>query len=170
MIAFHLRSGIVIDLEDPNDKHILVEDIVHALSNIGRFSGHARSFYSVAQHSVFLSWLVPKECQLEALLHDASEAYLQDLSGPLKHSKYLEGYRELERQMQARINKKFGITSSKIVRDFDHMLSYDELDQLVLGRPSTLGRSRHDYLRPIISWTSIEAEERFSQALKEQLS
>ena len=168
MIPFHLRSGLIINLENPDLNHILLEDIIHALSNIGRFSGHARSFYSVAQHSMYLSWIMPPELRLQALLHDGAEAYLQDLSGPLKHSIYLAGYRDLERQMQQRIFEKFGIEPSGLVRDFDHILSYDELDQLVLGKTS--GALRHEFLRPIISWTSIEAEERFSQALKEQLS
>lgn len=169
MIPFHLRSGKIIDLEDPHPNHILLGDITHALSNIARFAGHARSFYSVAQHSVFLSWIVPPEHRLQALLHDASEAYLQDLSGPLKHSCYLADYRKLEDKMQHRIFMKFGIEPVSLVRDFDHMLSYDELDQLVLGRPSSLGRTRHDFLRPIIEWTCTEAEDAFGQALEEQL-
>jgi len=167
MISFRTHSRIEVNLENPDPDTILLVDIIHALSNINRFCGHTESFYSVAQHSVNLSWCVPPRYRLEALLHDASEAYLHDISGPLKHSRYLEGYRELEAQMQSLIFEKFGVEPTQLVRDIDHMLSYDELDILILGKGQ--GALRHGFLRPIFTWDCRVAKERFSQALRSQL-
>lgn len=65
---------------------ILIEDIAHALSNLGRFTGHTSVFYSVAQHSLEMSRRIlgGPEVKLAALLHDGAEAYVGDMSSPLK--------------------------------------------------------------------------------------
>ena len=59
-------------------------DIAHALSMQCRYAGHCEKFYSVAEHSVYVSRLLSERLQLAGLLHDASEAYLGDLTAPLK--------------------------------------------------------------------------------------
>lgn len=69
---------------EPEAGDLDIRDIAHALSNMCRFAGHTREFYSVAQHSLLVSELVPKEFGLCALLHDASEAYLVDVPRPIK--------------------------------------------------------------------------------------
>jgi len=71
-------------------------DIAHSLSQICRFTGHTRTFYSVAQHSVLVAENLefPSDFDFEkiestkkmALLHDAQEAYIGDISRPLKRS------------------------------------------------------------------------------------
>jgi hypothetical protein len=61
-----------------------IRDVAHALSNVCRFQGHVRDFYSVAQHCVLCAGLVPLRHALAALLHDAPETYLCDLAGPVK--------------------------------------------------------------------------------------
>lgn len=75
-------------------KSINIEDIAHALSQLCRFTGHSKFFYSVAEHSVHVSRLVPEEYALAALLHDATEAYCADLSSPLKS--LVPAYKRLE--------------------------------------------------------------------------
>lgn len=56
-----LRSGNYFDLQDPSASRFEVSDIAHALSNICRFTGHTQRFYSVAEHSVICSHMVPPE-------------------------------------------------------------------------------------------------------------
>lgn len=62
-----------------NKDDIVINDIAVSLSNICRFAGHLSHFYSVAQHAVLCSQLVPQEFAFEALMHDATEAYCQDI-------------------------------------------------------------------------------------------
>jgi uncharacterized protein len=91
---------------NPRVADICIEDIAHALSNLCRFAGHTRDFYSVAQHSV----LACNNCAtapLWALLHDAAEAYLCDVPRPVKG--YLGGYKEAEVRLERIIAEKFGL-------------------------------------------------------------
>ena len=87
-------TGQMIDVADPNPNKINLNDIAHALSNICRYSGHCKSFYSVAEHCVLGSFLIEEPLVKMFLLHDASEAYLNDLSRPLKT--ILPKYKSLE--------------------------------------------------------------------------
>lgn len=102
-------SGVVLYPLDPRPEEILIEDIAHALSNTPRFTGHTKQFYSVAQHSVLVSYRVPDEMALRGLLHDASEAYINDIARPTKRMPFMHEYREIEKNLQAAIYKKFGI-------------------------------------------------------------
>jgi uncharacterized protein len=85
-------------------------DIAHALSNVCRFQGHTSDFYSVAQHSLICSHLVPDGLELPALLHDATEAYICDLAGPLKRDTEVGlMYKEIENRVAATIEEAFGL-------------------------------------------------------------
>jgi hypothetical protein len=100
-----LNSGIRFDPINPDPQQILIEDIAHALSNECRFSGHVTDFYSVAQHSVMVSYLVPQEDALAGLLHDASEAYITDVATPIKHC--FTNYYDIEDKLMRAIAAKF---------------------------------------------------------------
>lgn len=101
------RSGSHFDFADPQPDQIRIGDIARGLSNECRFAGQCSDFYSVAQHSYAASWLVPFEFALEALLHDAAEAYTKDIPMPLKQ--LLPDYKAIERRVDAAIRAHFGL-------------------------------------------------------------
>ena len=78
-------SGKRFYLRRPTPADIDAGDVAHALAHICRFNGHTREFYSVAQHSILVSRLLPDELKLAGLLHDAAEAYCGDMVKPLKN-------------------------------------------------------------------------------------
>lgn len=100
-------SGKQFDYINSTIDDIDVEDIAGALSNICRFAGHLPEFYSVAQHSVLCSQIVSPEFAFEALMHDAAEAYCQDIPAPLKA--LLPDYRQIEKRTDQLIRLKFGL-------------------------------------------------------------
>ena len=100
-------AGDYFDLLHPEEFDYDVAVIGHALSNLGRFTGHTVQFYSVAQHSVLVSRALPPELALQGLLHDAAEAFLGDVAAPLKA--HLPNYREIEARVQLAINRHFGL-------------------------------------------------------------
>lgn len=93
----------------PSD--IVIEDIAHALALVNRFAGHTSRPISVAQHSVYVSRLCEGPHALQALLHDASEAYLGDVTKWLKAEPEMEHYRRAEARAQRVICRVFGVSS-----------------------------------------------------------
>lgn len=103
-----LRSGNFYDFMAPETSIFLIDDVAHGLANECRFGGQTRVFYSVAQHSVLVSYLVEPEYQLAAMLHDAAEFVLKDIMKPLK--RLLPDYQALEARHERIILGRFGIT------------------------------------------------------------
>jgi len=100
------NSGLYINVFEPTPDMISIEDIAHALSFMPRFGGHLDKFYSVAQHSVYCSFMVESiEDKKAALLHDASEAYMMDIPSPIKAK--LPTYKHYENGLMEVIAKKF---------------------------------------------------------------
>lgn len=82
--AMQTRWGRAFYPLDPRPEDINIADIAASLSKLCRYTGHTKTFYSVAQHCVLVSTLVPLEHAHWGLLHDASEAYTGDMSRPMK--------------------------------------------------------------------------------------
>lgn len=97
-------NGEHFHLLEPAPEEIDIEDIAHALANVCRFGGHVKHFYSVAEHSVHVSYLTGT---LEGLLHDASEAYVADIVSPLKP--HLTNYKDIESRIMNTIANKYGV-------------------------------------------------------------
>jgi len=101
-------SGRYFDLIAPTADMVVPIDIARGLANTCRFAGHTREFYSVAQHCILVSSILPPRLALAGLLHDAAEAYVGDVVSPLKQ--HLPNFKEIEHRIERVIAKKFGLT------------------------------------------------------------
>ncbi len=127
-------SGLMVSPLNPDPSTLTLPDIAHALSHICRFTGHTRTFYSVAEHSVRVARLVPPADRLAALLHDATEAYLCDIATPVKAM--LPGYAEAEDRLARVIADKWGVTYPwpESVKRADRIMLHSE-DRELIGQP-----------------------------------
>jgi len=96
-------SGIMIDPTNPEIEKIDIRDIAHSLSMVCRAGGHFKAFHSVAQHCISCAKEAEargesKRVQLACLLHDGSEAYLSDITRPVKIR--LPDYKKFEDVLQ----------------------------------------------------------------------
>jgi hypothetical protein len=110
MSCIRTYTGIMFDPLNPDPALINMVDIAHALSLLCRANGHFRNFYSVAQHSINCMEEAKargysRKVQLACLLHDAGEAYLSDVTRPVKQE--IPKYLEIEKPLQDLIWKKY---------------------------------------------------------------
>lgn len=103
-------TGLRFDTLDPHPEMIDIKDIAHSLSQTCRWTGHTKYHYSVAQHALYCSYLVSDCDAFWALNHDDAEAYIGDMSRPLKHfSEAGDHYRLVEERIMTAICHKFGM-------------------------------------------------------------
>lgn len=147
---------------DPRPDEIDIEDIAHSLAHQCRFAGHTESFYSVAEHSVRVSRIVPEQDALWGLLHDASEAYLVDVPRPIKPS--LKGYREIETGVMAAVCVKFGLPlkmpESVAIAD-NRLLATEARDLMKRSSVPWSALNARPLQDRIAPWTSHEAKYEF---------
>jgi Predicted hydrolases of HD superfamily len=118
---------------DPDPAEIDIRDIAHALSHTCRYGGHTRRFYSVAEHCVLLSRIVPADMAFDALMHDAAEAYLGDIPRPIKKAREMNAWRDAEWIVERAIATRFGVRlpMSPALADYDSRMIVDEWPQLM---------------------------------------
>ena len=122
---------------DPRIEDIDIEDIAHSLSLLCRANGHFKHFYSVGLHSINCAYEAmargySNNVILGCLLHDGSEAYLADITRPVK--KHLHKYLEVEDVLQSKIFEKWipSLTEEekKLIFEIDDAILYYEFINL----------------------------------------
>jgi hypothetical protein len=158
-------TGRYFDILNPVVKDVSIIDIAHALSQLCRFTGHTSEFCSVAQHSIAVSNLVPKEFALDGLLHDASEAYMADLNSPLKHSPEMSRYRTAEKALSKVIQERFGLgPEPPEVKAVDIRMCATEMRDLMGG---AIYDGIHPFEFVVQGWPPEKAEQEFLRRFHE---
>lgn len=155
-------SGKRIDLLNPDLSMIDIEDIAHHLALINRYSGATPLPYSVAQHSVYVA---QSSKNLGGLLHDAHEAYIGDVTTPVKDAmEYLvasgsDAYADLDFLWTEAIERKFRLSDDpSILKDIhaaDLGIRQDEM-RCLKGVPAPVF-----FIKRIQPWGWRKAERKF---------
>lgn len=119
------KSGIKFDFDNFTSVDINFDDISYALSRINRWSGHLD--FSVANHSIFVCDLLREDGRINpihGLLHDAHEAYIGDITYPIKLMIDSTKLSELEERLDEAIYEKAGVPlpdekEKKIIKFYD---------------------------------------------------
>ena len=129
-----IYNGDYFDISNPEGHDFDIDVIAHSLSRLCRFTGHTTRHYSVAEHSVLVSRLVPTYLAFDALMHDAAEAYLGDVSSPLKAM--LPEYKVIEARVEKAIADHFGLRYPMPieVKHADKQLYRQEIKQITNGK------------------------------------
>lgn len=140
-------TGLLVDQLRLQTADVRIEDIAHALSNICRFTGHVKRFYSVSEHSILVGKMCEKmagcEAGLEGLLHDAAEAYLGDVNTHLKaaisayNGTELVSFKDVEQWAMVVIRRALGVTNkyADLVKWADERALHYEAFWLLEQRP-----------------------------------
>ena len=133
-------SGRKFPLLDIDPEAVVIEDIAHALSMLCRFNGQCLRFYSVAEHSVHVSFEIAPDLAMVGLMHDAAEAYLGDVPSPLKGQ--LRDFKGIEGNLLRAIGLKFGIAmpeeetdEGRELKRADKQLLVDEKAAIMAPQP-----------------------------------
>lgn len=160
------HTGLAFDALTPDPGAVDIRDIAHALSQTCRFGRMAKPFYSVAEHSVHVSRIVPT---IEALLHDAAEAYspFGDVPRPYKH--LFPAVRDVEDRIGLAIALHFCI-------DWPHSDDIKVADAIILAdeKARLFPRSPRPWHLPypaagikIECWSPLKAEYEFLKRFRE---
>ena len=123
-------SGARINLFRPDSNEIHLDDVATALSNLCRFTGHVKRWYSVAEHCLLVAALLPEHLKLTGLFHDAGEMVTNDIASPVK--KYAPRINKIEGLFLQAAASKFGFQYPfpLEIKCADHLALYIEAHAL----------------------------------------
>lgn len=170
-------SGVSFAPLSPRLEDIAPADIAHALSLMCRANGHFKRFYSVGQHCLACenearARGLSERVRLGCLLHDASEAYLSDITRPVKRG--LLEYQKAEKRLQDAIYRRFGLDPDdgelmRRISEIDDAMLYFEF--LELGGLALFETAPYVAEMPVFSSEAFErTEEQYLQRLAELYS
>lgn len=111
-------SGLYLDYLDPQPEQIELVDIARGLAFECRYGRQVTTFYSVAEHALYVCELVSNvgypELAFAALHHDSAEAYMGDLTKPMKWA--LDGslVKKIDTGISEAIAEKFGFIADSL--------------------------------------------------------
>ena len=160
------RSGARFFINEKDLSSVPIDDLAHALSYNCRFNGHVNQMYSVAEHSVHVSNLVPKADALWGLLHDLTESVIPDIPRPFKH--LITGFMEYEDEMMENMAKSYHLPwpMPKSVKYIDKHIVAAEAKQLFDKTPDWI--DSYDKIdMKVEGWSPEEAKRRFLERYEE---
>jgi 5'-deoxynucleotidase YfbR-like HD superfamily hydrolase len=164
---------------DMERSEISIDDIINHLARTCRYVGATRvpnGIYSTGQHSVLCAtWVMQQpvshkipEVALAALLHDAGEYVLGDMSGPLKI--LFPDYKDLERKIDRLIERRFGLSHGimehPVVKEADACIRQNEANAFCHGAANLCaadynGDRALELSEGMFAWSVEETEQRF---------
>lgn len=126
-----IKNGTYFVYDEPELARYDMLVIASALSKLCRFNGHTSEFYSVAQHSVIVSRMVPEKYALQGLLHDAHEAFIGDMVSPLKS--IITEYQYIETCIEQDLRKRYDLPAV-----LHHSVKQADIDLVMIERNSFL--------------------------------
>lgn len=134
--AILMGSGLYFDYAAPERTPVTIEDIAWGLACTGRFAGQCwspalgrRVFYSVAEHCVRMSGVVPHAFAFDALMHELGEAPCGDATSPLK--RICPDFKSVEKHCARALEAQFGVTMTNpaLIKHYDlRMLATERRD------------------------------------------
>jgi hypothetical protein len=172
---------------DPRSDEVAFDDVCMGLRE-PRYRAQTRDLYTVLEHSVLVSIVVEQMARergwpehltrlaaREGLMHDGSEAYIGDVTRPLKRQWVMWGYRRLERKWMAAVYDHFGIRplpmTTELVEEVDNRIVLDEVEAIYVD-PDMWYRSGRAHGREplgieVHAWTWSQAVDAFCQRFTE---
>lgn len=166
------RFSGILDAENLKPSDINIHDIAHSLAMQCRYNGYTSQFYSVAEHCCILAEYALKIYPMgeqrynmarALLLHDASEAYIGDITHHVKEA--LPKFKLLETKIMDVILAEFNMTdffieNEKLISTLDKGICIDEMKAFRLPVDPWLSSFR-PLMVPIIGLTPVDARNRF---------
>lgn len=169
-------SGRQIDLGDVKPGDIDIIDIAVGLGQQCRYTGQVWPFYSIAEHSVLVARHMPagatRHQRLQALLHDAPEYLLNDLTRPTKRR--VSGYEQLEDHVMYAVDRAYSLNYEAQdwanIKHIDNLITIPERRKFIPRLPTeAYGRGVNEAEIPDVKFWCFEPREAVTFFLAEYL-
>lgn len=156
-------TGQYFNFLEPDAALVSIKDISIGLSNTCRFGGQCKRFYSVAEHCVLMSYIVPDNLAFLALMHDAAEAFTGDIPKPLKQ--LLPDFAIIETRVENALALAFGMPEKMPpeIKVADRQMLCAEQMQVMGNSDEWIHTQATEPANISVQfWTPTEAEEAFT--------